>query len=167
MGKSLRYISLSLLIPILFASCCPTCSDNSSSLPLAGFYSSSTDKKISVALLTVGGVGAFRDSLLVNKSSASQTFLPFRSSADEVKFFFHYGQDGLDDDAYNDTITFRYESSPYFVSEECGAMYRYNITRCDYTSRLIHEVVIVDSFITNVSQEHIKIYFRTLETEEI
>ena len=166
MGKILTRILILPLLPLLFASCNYTCTDNSTSLPVAGFYSSSTKQKISISTITVGGVGAYKDSLLVNNTSASQTFLPFRSSTGEVKFFFHYGQDGLDDDAHNDTITFNYESYPYFVSEECGAMYRYNITRCLYTTKLINKVVIADSLITNVGEEHIQIYFQTFDTED-
>ena len=88
-------------------------------------------------------------------------YLPFRNSANETSYVFHYTQQDISGDEYNDTLTFGYESLPYFASEECGAMYRYDIKRLDYTRHLIDSVVITDSLITNTDVERIKIYFRT------
>ena len=61
------------------------CIDNGSSLPLAGFYSSSTKSKITINSLTIGGVGAKNDSLIINKESASQAYLPFRADRDSSR----------------------------------------------------------------------------------
>ena len=71
----------------------------------------------------------------------------------------------LDDEAYNDTLTFGYTSSPYFASEQCGAMLLYEIHSFKYTRHLVDSVAIVDSLITNTDLERIKIYFRTSTDE--
>ena len=166
MGKILTRIMLTIVAATALVACNTTgCIDNGSSLPLAGFYSSSTKSKITINSLTIGGVGAKNDSLIINKESASQAYLPFRADRDHVEYFIRYGQEGIDDDEHNDTIRFNYESFPYFASEECGAMFRYRIKSESHTSKFIESVEIVDSLVTNVDLERIHIFFRTVETE--
>lgn len=167
MGKFLKSILSVALVMALLSACNSTgCIDNGSSLPLAGFYSSATKAKVTIASLTVGGVGAANDSLLINNSSASQVYMPFRASTSSVKYFFHYNQEGIDDYAHNDTIRFDYESIPYFASEECGAMFRYRITNVEHTSKFIESVEIVEPLVTNIEEERIHIYFITSESDD-
>lgn len=132
------------------------CLDNQNSIPKAGFYSYLTGQPVLVAGLTVGGVGAPGDSLLLKNGSASELYLPFRSATDEVSFLFSAGDSTS---VISDELTFTYESIPYFVDSECGAMYRYRITGVWYDGVFIDSVGITDSLITNVDFERIKIYF--------
>ena len=165
--KLLPVISAFLLL--LAAAACNTsgCLDNQSSIPLAGFRSSATGADIGISGLQISGVGAPNDSLLYNGStSLNQVYLPMRSTASGTAWCFHYLQEGLDDPALNDTVSFAYESIPYFASEECGAMYRYLITEVSNTTHLIDSVVVADSLITNVDLKRIYIYFRTADEEE-
>ncbi len=164
MGKILKIILPIMLAGAMLCGCNTSgCTDNQSSLPLAGFYSSS-GSAISVNMLDVSGVGAPGDSLLyVSGTSLSNVYLPLRSDAEVTSFCFHYTQEGLDDPAFNDTITMRYTSRPYFASEECGAMLNYHINELTHTSHLIQSVELVDPEITNVDIERIKIYFRTAD----
>ena len=137
------------------------CYENQSSIPLAGFYDSQSKQAIALNSLEVYGIGAIGDSLLTrNGENSKQTYLPFRSIQDNTAFCFHYTEFG-ENTAYNDTIWFEYESSPYFASEECGAMYRYKITSVQHTNTIIDSVVIADPEITNVDVERIKIYFKS------
>lgn len=143
------------------------CLDNQSAIPLAAFRSSATGDGISVPGLRISGVGAPGDSALTTGSTAiSQVYLPMRSTAQTTAWCFHYTQEGLDNPALNDTVSFGYESIPYFASEECGAMYRYLIKEVNTTTHLIDSVVVADSLITNVEATRIYIYFRTAEQEE-
>lgn len=141
------------------------CINNQNSLPLAGFYSYADLSSVSIPGLTVGGVGAPNDSLIVDSSAVQQVYLPFRSQQPSTSFYFHYNQPGLNNDLFNDTLTFVYTSMPYFASEECGAMFRYVITDFSYTRHLIDSVGLVDSVITNIDRERIHIYFRTATTD--
>lgn len=137
------------------------CTDNKSSIPLAGFYSYTTLSSISVNKISLGGVDAPDDSLIINNSSASEVYLPFRAEYDETQFYIHYHSRGIDDPAFNDTLTFRYDRLPYFASEECGAMYKYEIKEFSTTYHLIDSVALLDTNITNADRETIRIFFRT------
>lgn len=145
------------------------CSDNQSALPLMGFYSSSTRQSMSLDSIDIGGIGAPHDSLLVHSGQeVSQLYLPFRQDQGSTSFRIHYNykEQGLDDPAYDDIVTFHYTARPYFASEECGAMYIYIIDRVEYTRHLIEEIVIADSVINNVEMERIHLFFRTADNEE-
>ncbi len=136
------------------------CLDNGSSLPLAGFFAPD-GQIIQLDSLAIGGVGAPNDSLLITPGTkVSEVYLPLRSTASSTSYVIHYAYRELDADIYNDTITLDYTSIPYFVSEECGAMYYYHIDRMGYTTHLIESIELTDSLITNVDQQRIKIYMR-------
>lgn len=155
---------LPLAITIFAAASCNTsgCLDNQNSIPLAGLYASPGGSAITISTLQVHGIGAPHDSILIASGEAvSKLYLPMRSTAGSTSWCFHYTQSDLSDLALNDTITFVYDSEPYFASEECGAVYYYKIKQCSTTKHLIDSVVITDSIITNVDLERIKIYMRT------
>ncbi len=142
------------------------CTDNQNSIPLAGFYSMATFDALMLDSLAIGGVGAPGDSLLMSPSQRNtQVYLPLRSSKDRTEFYISYKQKALDDPALNDTLRFVYESIPYFASEDCGAMFHYRISRLTYTRHVIDSVGLLDSTITNIERETVRIYFRTSETD--
>lgn len=160
-----------LLLPaavaaVIISACSTTgCLDNQSAIPLAEFCSSSTGAAIVLSNVVIRGVGAPGDSaIFASSASASKVYLPMRSTKESTSWSIHYAQPGIDDPANNDTVTFRYESEPYFASSECGAMYNYRITQVSYTTHLIDSVIIVDSLITNIDRTYIRFYFRTAET---
>ena len=167
--RSLAIIAIAAEALSLTLPACNTsgCVNNQSAIPLAGFYDSSTGESASLAILDIHGVGAPNDSLALSAgSSSNKVYLPMRSGYQSVSWCLHYTQEDLENPRYNDTITFDYESIPYFASEECGAMYYYNITRMKHTSHLVDSVVISDSLITNVDIERIRIYFRIAAEEQ-
>lgn len=163
MGKILRQTT-PLLITVAMALCsCSTdgCIDNQSSIPLAGFYSAETQQQIALNSIEVWGVGATGDSLLTTTGTATQqVYLPFRATQNNTTFCFHYSDYGASA-AYNDTVWFDYEATPYFASEECGAMYRYRITNVRHTNISIDSIEVIDPEITNTDVERIKIFFIT------
>lgn len=157
------YILSLVFAGLLLASCNTTgCLNNGSALPLVGFYAAENGQPVAINTLDISGVGAPDDTYILSAgTSASQVFLPMRSLYNTTEWRFHYVQEGLDDDAFNDYIAFDYVSEPYFASEECGAMYYYLIKEVRYTTNIIERIEITDSLITNVDAERIKIYFRT------
>ncbi|MDE5664946.1 MAG: hypothetical protein K2I31_03285, partial [Duncaniella sp.] len=107
------------------------------------------------------------DTLLLGPGSrVSQLYLPFRSTKSSTEFYFQYKQKALDFPWLVDTLKFDYVATPYFASEDCGAMYHYRITAYSYTTHLIDSVAVTDSLITNIEHETIQIYFRTAEKDE-
>lgn len=164
LSRILSLMSLPVVLMLFSVAGCTTdgCLNNQNSLPLAGFYSSSSGMAIAIDSIDIGGVDAPHDSLLhASGSTVSEVYLPFRSADKMTSFYFHYTQRALSNPAFNDTITFRYNSEPFFASEECGAMYRFRIIQVKYTTHLIDSVGVADSLITNVDIQRIKIFLRT------
>lgn len=170
MIHKLKILALMLLPTMLMLCGCnnSTCADNHSALPLMGFYDAADGKSVSLDSIDFGGVKAPLDSLLIHSGErTSQVYLPFRYDQSSTSFYFHYDYklQGLDTPEMNDTVTFHYTSSPYFASNECGAMYQYQITEVVFTRHLIENVLITDSVITNIERERIQVLFRVAHPE--
>lgn len=167
MGKLLSIIA-GMVLAAVAASCNSAgCTDNGSAIPLAGFYSSATGGSISLDSLAIYGLGAPLDSpLCVPGKAIAQIYLPMRANQGVTAWKIEYKDSVLDEPQNYDTLTLRYESIPYFASEECGAMYSYRLRSLTHTSHLIDSVTVTDSLITNVDRETIQIYFRTAEEGE-
>lgn len=146
----------------MFNSCTNECLENKNSIGLAGFYSMSSKKSISIDSLTIFGVGAPGDSMILkNAASVKQVYLPMRMNVTQCKFVLHYDQKSLLSTLLNDTLTLNYEPIPYFASEECGAMYIYKINDFSFTKHIVDSVAIPSMMITNKDAETIEIYMRT------
>lgn len=171
MGKTLKTACLLAIVltALAGATACNTsgCLDNGSAIPLAGFYSSATGADVSLDSLRVHGIGAPADSAVIRPGNeASQIYLPMHAGNPSTAWCIAYSYKGLDNPAFNDTLTFDYEEIPYFASEECGAMYIYRLSSVRHTCHLIDSVTLTDSLITNLDIETIRIYFRTSAPEE-
>lgn len=159
MGKFLTVAAALLTLPAVLASCgSEGCTDNQTSVPLAGFYSYTNGQAITVGDISIGGIGAPNDSLIVDGESVGNVYLPFRPGRDETAFFFRYNGGNI-----ADTVTFRYTTIPFFASEDCGAMYRYRITGVNHTHWLLDSVAVLDSMITNIDIQRLQLYFTTSE----
>ena len=162
---ALRNILLSLSIGVIvwMASCSNNgCEENSSSLPLAGFYSSQTKRSIAVDSLTVYGIGSPGDSAIIrNQSSTKQVYLPFDVDADCSRFVIQYNQQDLE--GITDTVTVSYDRVPFFYSKDCGAFYLFDVTDYSVSHNLIDSIQVPQRRIDNTNTENIKIFFRTGE----
>lgn len=140
------------------------CLDNKNSLPLAGFYSSLAEpQQISIDGLTIYGYQAPGDSILLQSGlGVSSLYLPFRIDEPSTTYIFHYEQEGIDDEMYNDTVRFDYDIIPYFVSSACGSIYKYRVNKISHTRHLMDSVVCTahGGLIDNVAVENLRIYFR-------
>ncbi|MGN0214443.1 MAG: DUF6452 family protein [Muribaculaceae bacterium] len=140
------------------------CTSGTSSVPLAGFYSASTQKVIAIDSITVYGIGAPGDSMLVNCGrNISEIELPLRLSTQSVQFVFHYDQQAISDVRYNDTITLVYDALPFFESDECGVFYVFDITSHHCTNHIIDSIAVPNPHVSNLSIETMKLFFRTQE----
>lgn len=153
-----------LILVILTAVSCNNkeCFDNQSTLPLAGLYSMQTGTAITVDSLTVYGIGAPGDSILLNNASdVSSLYMPMPLSGTSTSFVIYFNNKDLDFVQLYDTLKIDYNCYPQFVSNECGAIYKYDITDFSHTTHLIDSVAIPTMEFDNVDKEVIKIYFRT------
>lgn len=139
-----------------------TCSENRSTIPLAGFYDS-RGKSLTLDSLMIYGLGGEADSTMVTVPGTriSKVYLPMRTGADQTVWVVSYKQKSLDNPLFNDTLTLDYTSRPYFASAECGVVMTYRLDRLTFTQHLIDSVAVSDSTFTNLDIERIKIYFRT------
>lgn len=165
MGKILKYIAISICVACWISSCNSSgCLENKSSIPLAGIYSYTTKKAITIDSITVYGIGAPKDStILKNAKGVKQIYLPFRINQTSTQYVIHYDQKAISDIRYNDTLTFTYKEIPYFVSTDCGAMYQYDVTEFKYTEHLIDSAALKFNKITNANIESIELYMFTTE----
>lgn len=163
MGKILIHILIFIFVIASSLCSCSTdgCTENQSSIPLAGFYAIETGEAIAINQVEIYGIGATGDSILNGFAATQQVYLPLRSTQTNTAFCFHYTQFGDSITAYNDTIWVEYEPTRYFVSEECGAMFQYKITSLRHTDVIIDSIALIDPEITNIDVERIKIFFKT------
>lgn len=166
MGKLLS-IAAALVLAALAAGCNSAgCTDNGSAIPLAGFYSSATGQAVTLDSLAIFGIGAPLDSPLCHPGDRlSEIYLPMHAGADVTAWKIEYKDSLLDSPQNYDTLTLRYESIPYFASEECGAMYAYRLRSLSHTTHLIDSVTVTDSLFTNVDRQTLQIFFRTAAGE--
>ena len=150
--------ALSMLLPSCNSS---DCSDNQNSLPLAGFFASESGAEIALSDLGIAGVGAPNDSVLSVGTAATEAYLPFRIDSDYTTYVLRYANTP---ERYFDTVTFRYDLQPWFVSSECGAIYRYKMRSIEYTLNRLDSVVCPSGVIDNTPGQNLRIYFRTQQT---
>lgn len=148
-------VLITIMLAAVVASCSNSgCIGNGSSIPLAAFYDYATGKQGSVSGITVKGVGAPGDSLLADSTTLSQVYLPLQVSTNSTRFVFDFNLEGLPPD----TLTLRYEAVPYFHSEECGAMYIFNISDYQVTHNFIDSIAIPNKVINNEDRISIKLF---------
>ncbi|MCM1291232.1 MAG: DUF6452 family protein [Prevotella sp.] len=166
-----RHIIILLTGVLLLFSSCATeeCLDNKNSLPLAGFYSSSvTPQPIQIDSISLQGVGAPGDSLVLdNSQGVSQTFLPFRIDHDETTFHLIYNFTATEKNTtpLYDIVTFKYDISPLFVSSACGVIYQYKVKEINSTKLYIDSVTCPAGIIDNTPGQNIFFYFRVADEE--
>ena len=155
---------LALLLSVMMLTACSndSCDGNGSSLPLAAFYVDG--KQQSVVGLTIKGIGAPGDSVLYKGATLNEAYLPLRATTTSTSYALSrpiiIGQDTLQ---ANDTITFDYEPVAFFHSEECGAMFNFDIKRLTYTENGIDSVVMLSTHITNSRSPVMRIHFTNLQ----
>lgn len=145
------------------------CEENSSALPLAGFYSSSDDPKpVTLQSITVFGIGAPGDSAIMRNGSASEVFLPFDLNSPKSDFVIRY--DGLAPAsggvAPADTLRFEYGKTPWFSNIACGVSYIFDVEKISSTQHFIDSVTCPTGKIDYHKGQNIRIYFHTEDSGE-
>lgn len=171
MNRLFRHIAaaIALLTLIAAALACSNddgCQGNRSSIPLAGFYSSQSGSKIQVDSISVFGIGMKGDTMIVDHARLiDRVYLPLNVADTLSRFVVRY--DALSLAAFNlaDTISVTYKPIPYFHSEDCGAMYLFDIVDYSTTNVLIDSISFSTMHIDNANNENVRIFFRTQEED--
>lgn len=147
---------------VLFAMCGnDECMDNKNSLPLAGFYAATESAPaLRVDSLTVYGVGAPGDSVLLDCGSVTELYLPFRIDEEETTYVFRYDNKAAAERGLEDRVTFRYDIRPIFTGAACGMVYEYEMRAIETTHVFIDSVTCPSGIIDNRPVQNIRVYFR-------
>ncbi len=159
MRRILKHITLAVIVALsltVVTSSCnnDNCNGNSTGIPLAAFYEG--NEAVKIPNLTVYGIGAPNDSLIIDKTTADKVYLPLSITRNSCQYVLNYNTEGI----ANDTITLNYNEIPYFESHECGAMYNFSITSWEHTQHAIDSIAIPEPLITNADVVSIKIYMQ-------
>ena len=158
----LPIFALLLLVAAVSFSCNnDTCLQNQSSIPKAQLYSSTSQKAITVDSLTIFGIGAPGDSMLVKCNKVSTVLLPLRPTTNITQFVIHYDQKILSDPSMNDTITFDCTPEMFYDSRECGAFYRFAVNKVTHTRHFIDSIAVLVPVFNNTTLETVKIFMIT------
>ena len=161
-ARAMAAVASEEMLSVLSACGSDGCTSNTASIPLAQLYSSSTLKAIAVDSISVYGIGAPGDSMIVRCGrSISQFTMPLRTTVDETKYVIHYDQKALSDERNNDTITLRYKTDAMFDSKECGVVYAFEVSDFYYTRHLIDSMAMPYNRITNLTSVSVQLYMRT------
>ncbi len=160
-----RLIAAAFVVSLMVGCSSDECADNKNSLPLAKVMTSQPEpKEAALNSITVYGIGAPGDSLLVDSASnVGQVYLPFRIDTGNTTYVIRYWDQPVVGSYINDTISFSYDIKPMFVSSACGAVYYYDNIRIDHTYNLIDSINCPGDRITNANEPNIFIYFRMNE----
>lgn len=155
-------LALTLALTLIGTACNDdSCFENGSSLPLAQCYMD--DEQVTISGLTIMGIGAPGDSLLVDSSAIKEVYLPLRASVNSTSFVLkRWGILDIEKVEFLDTLTIDYEAIEFFHSAECGAMYNFNIKRVTYTDNAIDSVTLLTTLITNAIAPSLRIHFTNL-----
>lgn len=114
------------------------------------FVTSSTTEKMTIK-------GLDNDSLLYNDQSLSSFDLPLRVLEPTSSFVLQRGILGTD------TIVIFHENTNNFISLECGCFVYHTIKETATTTHQIDSVVIENTYVQNVSEKHLRIYYHVNE----
>ena len=162
------YIAAGILIALVSACSDNECLENRNSLPLAGFYASTSNPApVYLDSISIYGIGAPGDSILLDSASnITEAYLPFRIEESSTTYVIKYLQKDLSRLNIHDTITFTYDIIPFFVSSGCGAVYKYKVTDIRHSSFLIDSVSCPYGTIDNENIQNLRIFFRVKTMEE-
>lgn len=150
---------------MLYSCATDECEENKNTLPLAAFYASGqAAQEVSIDSISVYGIGAPGDSILLDSASdVSQVYMPFNPDEDITRYVIRYEAGSLKKNGISptDTITFRYTKKPWFQSYACGVIYIYDIDRIASTHTFIDSVTVPKRQIDNENVANIHIFFRT------
>ena len=139
-----------------------SCYENGSSLPLTTFHVGS--KQQSIPGLSIMGIGAPVDSLLLNNKSVDEVYLPLRANASQTRYaLWRTVTIDTTHAVVRDTLDIDYEAIAYFHSIECGAMYNFDIHCVNHTHHGIDSVVVVTQLVTNATTPALRIHFTNFQ----
>lgn len=135
-----------------------SCYDNGSALPLVRFYAMGSTSQVMLSGVTIRGIDAPGDSILVENSAVTEIYLPLRANVNTTQWEFSFPELGI-----ADTLTLNYRAIPYFSSVECGAMYNFELSSVTMTYNMADSVAVVKTLIDNGIDVAIRLFYTAEE----
>jgi hypothetical protein len=138
---------------LLMISCTPeSCFEETVAFVKASFYFTSTGRALSPDSLTLYGIGMSSKKIYNKATGVTPVLIPLNSSSENCGFMIRIN-------GISDTITFSYSTYPHLISKECGYTFYHKIDTPVYTKHIIDKVKILNSSITTMNEENIRIYY--------
>ena len=157
MWKAIRHGLMFLLCLVVFLlTACQgdeVCEDQTSNDLRLRFYlaGAETESPISIDSLIIFGLGNEHDLIYNGEDAVSLAGLPMDPGSDSCGFVLVAGN-------RRDTLMISYNREVHFLSAECGFTMFFHILEKEYTSNLIDTVVVSNPLVSNVFNEHIKVF---------
>jgi hypothetical protein len=140
-------------ITVLLISCTPqSCFEETNAFVKAFFYSTAKGKALAPDSLTLYGVGLSTKKIYKKAGGVVPALIPLNSSSENCSFVVRIN-------GISDTMIFSYTSYPHLISKECGYTFYHRIDTPVYTKHIIDKVKILNSSITTINEENIRIYY--------
>lgn len=158
--KKITWFILSFLLLGIFSSCLKNeiCSPVTIELQ-AGIYTfeeengSIIDTVASqIDIDSIFGLSNENNNLLINESNVNLISFPLNDSLNKSSFVLSTGNTA-------DTIHFSYEKHVLFNSVKCGVSYTYTITKIDFSTNLLQDIILINPEIDVISTENIQLVF--------
>ena len=157
--RRITWLILSILLLGIFSSCLKNeiCSPVVIELQ-AGIYTfEEVDGLIdtvpaTINIDTLSGLFMEDNYLLSDETGIDLLSLPLNDSINESSFIFSFGET-------KDTIHFTYDKELLFNSVKCGISYTYTITKIDFSSNLLQDIILINPEIDVISTENIQLVF--------
>lgn len=149
-------ISSTLLI---FSSCLKNEICSSINIRLeAGIYNKDSNNLITglvatkIDVDTIYAISMENNHLLLNAKQIDKIKFPLNNDTNESSFVLSFGN-------IKDTLHIFYDKQLYFNSIKCGVYYNYTITKIDFSTNLLQEVILTKPEINVVSAQNIQLVF--------
>ncbi len=147
------FVSFLAFLLLSMAACREECHYKPRSYAGVEFFSivDGTVVEAGVDLSELKGLGREDSLLYSNRPNIRSLSLPMNGMSEETGFIFVFEE-------HIDTVWFRYEVVPFFLSQECGFILNFELTEALHTTAGIDSVVIVTRKITSFDDKNIRIY---------
>jgi hypothetical protein len=150
--SGVHFIIIAGLSLFLF-SCTPQpCQENTVAYVHASLYDKATEGLRAPDSLTMWGIGVDTTKLYDKAPNIQPALMPLDASTGNCVFVVRIN-------GVTDTVKFWYNSFPHLVSKECGYTFYHAIDSLAFTTNKIDTILIINSRITLINEEYIRIFY--------
>ncbi len=158
-NRSVRLYKITILalVNLIMVRCATDiiCEDVSSVFLGAGFYSidqNGQESQTVIDSLTIYGAGKWPEKIVDNATDVLRIEMPLNPVQDSTTIVVTFPGE------VSDSLLFTYNRNLNMVNVECGFSMFFDVVSISHTNFIIDSIVVVNNQITNIRDEHIKIF---------